>query len=52
LGKNPLIIVIPCHRIIGSDGSLTGFGAGMDIKEYLLKLENPDFPIQLSLDSL
>jgi methylated-DNA-[protein]-cysteine S-methyltransferase len=32
LGKNPLIIVVPCHRIIGSDGRLTGFGAGMDLK--------------------
>ncbi len=46
LGKNPLIIVVPCHRIIGSDGSLTGFGAGMDLKEYLLKLENKNFPLK------
>jgi len=45
LGKNPLIIIVPCHRIIGSDGSLTGFGAGMDLKEYLLKLENKAFPL-------
>jgi methylated-DNA-[protein]-cysteine S-methyltransferase len=45
LGKNPLIIIVPCHRIIGSDGSLTGFGAGMDLKEYLLKLENKNFPL-------
>lgn len=39
LNRNPLAIVIPCHRVIGSDGSLTGFGAGLEIKEYLLNLE-------------
>ena len=38
-GKNPLSIVIPCHRVIGSDGSLTGYGGGMKNKEYLLALE-------------
>ncbi len=38
-GKNPLAIVIPCHRVIGSDGSLTGYGGGMRNKEYLLALE-------------
>ena len=37
--KNPLLIVIPCHRVIGAGGQLTGFGAGLDIKERLLKLE-------------
>lgn len=37
---NPLPIVIPCHRIIGSDGSMTGFGGGISLKEKLLKLEN------------
>lgn len=36
---NPLPIVIPCHRVIGSDGSLTGFGGGLDIKRALLDLE-------------
>lgn len=45
LGKNPLLIVVPCHRIIGSDGSLTGFGSGIALKEYLLKLENRYFQI-------
>jgi methylated-DNA-[protein]-cysteine S-methyltransferase len=39
LSRNPLVIVIPCHRVIGSDGSLTGFGAGLEVKEYLLRLE-------------
>ncbi|MEM7563101.1 MAG: methylated-DNA--[protein]-cysteine S-methyltransferase [Pseudomonadota bacterium] len=38
-GRNPLPIVIPCHRVIGADGSLTGFGGGMETKEFLLKLE-------------
>lgn len=38
-GKNPLAIVVPCHRVIGSNGSLTGYGGGMRNKEYLLALE-------------
>lgn len=38
-GANPLPIVVPCHRVIGSDGSLTGFGGGLDTKRRLLELE-------------
>lgn len=38
-GQNPIPIVIPCHRVIGSDGSLTGFGGGLPIKRALLALE-------------
>jgi methylated-DNA-[protein]-cysteine S-methyltransferase len=38
-GNNPLPIVIPCHRVIGSDGSLTGFGGGLEAKRFLLALE-------------
>jgi methylated-DNA-[protein]-cysteine S-methyltransferase len=38
---NPLSIVIPCHRVIGSDGSLVGYGGGLWRKEFLLDLENP-----------
>ena len=38
-GKNPIPIVVPCHRVIGSDGSLTGFAGGLAAKETLLKLE-------------
>jgi methylated-DNA-[protein]-cysteine S-methyltransferase len=38
-GRNPLPIVIPCHRVIGSDGSLTGFGGGIEVKRYLLDLD-------------
>ena len=37
--RNPLCIVVPCHRVIGADGSLTGYAEGLDIKEYLLELE-------------
>jgi methylated-DNA-[protein]-cysteine S-methyltransferase len=38
-GRNPLAIVIPCHRVIGADGSLVGYGGGLERKEQLLKLE-------------
>lgn len=37
--RNPLPIVVPCHRVIGSDGSLTGFSSGLDIKQKLIDLE-------------
>ena len=37
--RNPLAIVVPCHRVVGSDGSLTGYAGGMERKEYLLHLE-------------
>ena len=38
-GKNPISIIAPCHRVIGSDGSLTGFAGGLEGKQYLLDLE-------------
>ena len=38
-GANPIPIIIPCHRVIGSDGSLTGYGGGLDVKKWLLELE-------------
>jgi methylated-DNA-[protein]-cysteine S-methyltransferase len=38
-GRNPIALIIPCHRVIGSDGSLTGYGGGLDRKRYLLELE-------------
>ncbi len=37
--KNPIAIVVPCHRVIGKNGSLTGYGGGLDLKEKLLRLE-------------
>jgi methylated-DNA-[protein]-cysteine S-methyltransferase len=38
-GANPIPIIIPCHRVIGADGSLTGYGGGLDVKQKLLELE-------------
>ena len=38
-GRNPIPIIVPCHRVIGSGGDLTGFGGGLDTKEALLRLE-------------
>jgi methylated-DNA-[protein]-cysteine S-methyltransferase len=37
--RNPIVILIPCHRVIGSNGSLTGFGGGLELKKKLLELE-------------
>lgn len=39
IGKNPFLIIVPCHRVIGSNGKMTGYVAGIDIKEGLLNLE-------------
>lgn len=43
IGSNPISILVPCHRVIGKDGSLTGFGGGLAIKELLLKGEGIPF---------
>ena len=40
VGRNPLSVVVPCHRVVGSDGSLTGYAGGLDRKTALLRLEN------------
>ncbi len=49
-GKNPICIIVPCHRVIGADGSLTGYSQGLHIKEWLLQHENPKkFALQGSL---
>ena len=40
-GKNPIAIIIPCHRVIGKDGSLTGYASGLHRKKWLLDHENP-----------
>ena len=38
-GRNPVSLLVPCHRIIGANGRLTGYAGGMERKEYLLRLE-------------
>ncbi|HBY72341.1 MAG TPA: methylated-DNA--[protein]-cysteine methyltransferase, partial [Lachnospiraceae bacterium] len=44
--RNPIPIMIPCHRVIGADGSLTGYGGGLPIKVYLLSLEKKESDAQ------
>jgi methylated-DNA-[protein]-cysteine S-methyltransferase len=48
-GQNPIPIVIPCHRVIGSNGTLTGYAGGLHIKKMLLDLEQPSDQHQLTL---
>jgi len=48
-GRNPLPIVIPCHRVVGSDGSLIGFGGGLDTKAWLLHHERQVLGLELPL---
>jgi methylated-DNA-[protein]-cysteine S-methyltransferase len=45
-GRNPIAIVIPCHRVIGADGSLTGYGGGMHRKQWLLAHERGERPLE------
>lgn len=46
-GQNPIPIVVPCHRVLGHDGSLTGFGGGLPLKRWLLELESPQRSLAL-----
>jgi methylated-DNA-[protein]-cysteine S-methyltransferase len=48
IGKNPILIAIPCHRVLGSDGSLVGYSGGLENKVKLL--EHEGYPVQKSLD--
>ncbi|WP_395736028.1 methylated-DNA--[protein]-cysteine S-methyltransferase [Prosthecobacter sp.] len=45
-GKNPISIIAPCHRVIGSNGKLTGFAGGMEAKAFLLKLEGRELALE------
>jgi len=51
-GRNPLPIVLPCHRVIGADGSLTGFGGGLPTKLALLRLEGAEAVMQMQDEDL
>ena len=44
-GRNPFAIIVPCHRVIGADGSLTGYGGGIERKRFLLELEGAMLPV-------
>jgi methylated-DNA-[protein]-cysteine S-methyltransferase len=44
-GRNPIALIVPCHRVIGADGSLTGYGGGLPRKRYLLDLEAGALPL-------
>ena len=45
VGRNPISLIIPCHRVVGARGSLTGYAGGLDKKEYLLRLERVNVTI-------
>ncbi|EAZ80197.1 methylated-DNA--[protein]-cysteine S-methyltransferase [Algoriphagus machipongonensis] len=47
IGANPVLVIVPCHRIIGTDGKLTGYAGGLERKQALLEIEG--FPVQQSL---
>lgn len=44
VGSNPIPIVVPCHRVVASDGTLGGYGGGLDVKRYLLAIERSEIP--------
>ncbi|HEY1509558.1 MAG TPA: methylated-DNA--[protein]-cysteine S-methyltransferase [Solirubrobacteraceae bacterium] len=47
-GRNPVAVIVPCHRVIGADGSLTGYGGGLERKRLLLDLEAGVLPLQVA----
>lgn len=51
-GRNPLSVVVPCHRVIGADGRLVGYAGGLERKQFLLDLEARGTPGQLVMDGL
>ena len=48
VGHNPISIIIPCHRVVGADGSLTGYAGGLERKECLLRLESYTIPVTVT----
>jgi len=50
-GRNPIAVIVPCHRVIGADGSLTGYGGGLERKRLLLDLEAGVLPLQPAISS-
>lgn len=48
-GRNPIAIIVPCHRVIGASGSLTGYGGGLERKQILLKLERNQLSTDMTL---
>jgi methylated-DNA-[protein]-cysteine S-methyltransferase len=51
-GRNPIPIIVPCHRVIGADGSLTGYGGGLETKRWLLELEGVELRQRRAQSSL
>jgi methylated-DNA-[protein]-cysteine S-methyltransferase len=51
-GRNPVAIVVPCHRVIGADGKLTGFAGGLEAKAHLLNLESPKRKVIAAADMI
>ena len=49
-GRNPIPVIIPCHRVIGSDGSMIGFGGGIELKKRLLQMERMALPFRLEAE--
>ncbi len=47
-GRNPIGVIVPCHRIVGADGSLTGYAGGLDVKRALLALESGNIELPLT----
>jgi methylated-DNA-[protein]-cysteine S-methyltransferase len=46
VGRNPLSVIVPCHRVVGKDGKLTGYAGGLERKRFLLDLEAPEGPAE------
>jgi methylated-DNA-[protein]-cysteine S-methyltransferase len=47
VGRNPISVIVPCHRVVGKDGSLTGYAGGLERKRHLLELESPAAQLML-----